>query len=113
MYRRASRPASSITGELGGNRARADRLVARSSHRNPLWCADSTLRRVSPIGGLWPCKKISREEAHDTRRQLAVLTSLALLSIAAPAAAQTFDDFPNRPIRIIVPQAAGSGVDLQ
>ena len=48
-----------------------------------------------------------------TRRQLAVLTSLALLSIAAPAAAQTFDDFPNRPIRIIVPQAAGSGVDLQ
>src|SRR5205823_6271659 len=48
-----------------------------------------------------------------TRRQLAVLTSLALLSIAAPAAAQTFDDFPNRPVRIIVPQAAGSGVDLQ
>src|SRR5438105_9948309 len=48
-----------------------------------------------------------------TRRQLAVLTSLALLSIAAPAAAQTFDDFPNRPIRIIVPQAAGSGIDLQ
>src|SRR5436853_941488 len=48
-----------------------------------------------------------------TRRQLAVLTSLALLSIGAPAAAQTFDDFPNRPIRIIVPQAAGSGVDLQ
>src|SRR5437867_3903987 len=48
-----------------------------------------------------------------TRRQLAVLTSLALLSIGAPAAAQTFGDFPNRPIRIIVPQAAGSGVDLQ
>src|SRR5438034_448292 len=45
-----------------------------------------------------------------TRRQLAVLTGLALLSIAAPAAAQTFDDFPNRPIRIIVPQAAASGI---
>jgi tripartite-type tricarboxylate transporter receptor subunit TctC len=27
--------------------------------------------------------------------------------------AQGADDFPNRPIRIIVPQAAGSGVDLQ
>ena len=27
--------------------------------------------------------------------------------------AQTADDFPNRPIRIIVPQAAGSGIDLQ
>ena len=26
---------------------------------------------------------------------------------------KTSDDFPNRPIRIIVPQAAGSGVDLQ
>src|SRR5205807_3781130 len=114
MYRRASRPASSITGELGCDRARADRLVARSSHRNPLWCADSTLRRVSPIGGAHGrAKKSAGRRRMPTRRQLAVLTSLALLSIAAPAAAQTFDDFPNRPIRIIVPQAAGSGVDLQ
>src|SRR5258706_6637177 len=48
-----------------------------------------------------------------TRTRLAVLTSLALLAMAAPGAAQTLDDFPNRPIRIIVPQAAGSGVDLQ
>ena len=29
------------------------------------------------------------------------------------AARRRADDFPNRPIRIIVPQAAGSGVDLQ
>jgi len=48
------------------------------------------------------------------RRSLfAALTSVAMLSVAAGAAAQTPDDFPNRPIRIIVPQAAGSGVDLQ
>src|SRR5262245_56755324 len=46
-----------------------------------------------------------------TRRALfAALTSLATF---AGAAAQTADDFPSRPIRIIVPQAAGSGVDLQ
>jgi len=44
---------------------------------------------------------------------LAALTSLAALSIAAGAAAQTPADYPSRPIRIIVPQAAGSGVDLQ
>ena len=44
---------------------------------------------------------------------LAVLTSAAVLSLAAPGAPQTGDDFPNRPVRIIVPQAAGSGVDLQ
>jgi len=43
----------------------------------------------------------------------AALAALAVLSAAAGAAAQTADDFPNRPIRIIVPQAAGSGVDLQ
>ena len=43
---------------------------------------------------------------------LSVLTSAALLAFAADAAAQTADDFPNRPIRIIVPQAAGSGIDL-
>src|SRR3989449_6112895 len=47
------------------------------------------------------------------RTLLAVLTSVAALSFAAGGAAQTFEDYPNRPIRIIVPQAAGSGVDLQ
>ena len=47
------------------------------------------------------------------RMLLAALTSVALLSAAVPGTAQTGDDFPNRPIRIIVPQAAGSGVDLQ
>jgi tripartite-type tricarboxylate transporter receptor subunit TctC len=41
---------------------------------------------------------------------LAALTSIAML---LGAAAQAQDDYPNRPIRIIVPQAAGSGVDLQ
>jgi tripartite-type tricarboxylate transporter receptor subunit TctC len=44
---------------------------------------------------------------------LVALASAALLALAGPGAAQTTDDFPNRPIRIIVPQAAGSGVDLQ
>ncbi len=44
---------------------------------------------------------------------LAALTGVAALAVAAGAAAQAPDDFPSRPIRIIVPQAAGSGVDLQ
>jgi tripartite-type tricarboxylate transporter receptor subunit TctC len=35
------------------------------------------------------------------------------LTVATGAVAQTADNFPNRPIRIIVPQAAGSGIDLQ
>src|SRR5919198_6299961 len=43
----------------------------------------------------------------------AAVTSAALLALVAPGAAQTADDYPNRPIRIIVPQAAGSGIDLQ
>jgi tripartite-type tricarboxylate transporter receptor subunit TctC len=46
------------------------------------------------------------------RTLFAALTSAAVLSVAG-AVAQTADDYPNRPIRIIVPQAAGSGVDLQ
>jgi tripartite-type tricarboxylate transporter receptor subunit TctC len=49
----------------------------------------------------------------NRRSLFAALTSVAMLSGTAGAAAQTPDDFPNRPIRIIVPQAAGSGVDLQ
>src|SRR6476646_5148881 len=47
------------------------------------------------------------------RLLLAALTGAAILSITAASRAQTADDYPNRPIRIIVPQAAGSGVDLQ
>jgi tripartite-type tricarboxylate transporter receptor subunit TctC len=44
---------------------------------------------------------------------LVVLASAAALSVVAGATAQTAGDYPNRPIRIIVPQAAGSGIDLQ
>jgi len=44
---------------------------------------------------------------------LAAVTSIVLLWGAAPSAGQAPSDYPNRPIRIIVPQAAGSGVDLQ
>jgi tripartite-type tricarboxylate transporter receptor subunit TctC len=43
---------------------------------------------------------------------LAALTSVAVFSVAASGAAQTAADYPNRPIRIIVPQAAGSGIDI-
>ena len=47
------------------------------------------------------------------RTLCAALASVAMLAVAADGRAQTGDDFPNRPICIIVPQAAGSGVDLQ
>ena len=42
----------------------------------------------------------------------AALAGVALL-LCNQAAAQAPNDYPNRPIRIIVPQAAGSGIDLQ
>jgi tripartite-type tricarboxylate transporter receptor subunit TctC len=43
---------------------------------------------------------------------LAIVTSAAALASFSSAAAQT-GDYPNHPIRVIVPQAAGSGIDLQ
>jgi tripartite-type tricarboxylate transporter receptor subunit TctC len=49
----------------------------------------------------------------NRRTLIAALTGVAACSLAAAAAAQTPDDYPNRPIRIIVTQAAGSGVDQQ
>ena len=49
----------------------------------------------------------------NRRTLLAALTGAVALAAATSAVAQTADNFPNRPIRIIVPQAAGSGVDLQ
>src|SRR5437660_10940895 len=48
----------------------------------------------------------------NRRVLLAALVCAAVPAITG-AAAQTADDYPNRPIRIIVPQAAGSGIDLQ
>jgi tripartite-type tricarboxylate transporter receptor subunit TctC len=56
-----------------------------------------------------------RDAKHLARCALifAALTGLAALVVAAAAPAQSSDDYPIRPIRIIVPQAAGSGVDLQ
>ena len=45
-------------------------------------------------------------------RKRLVLAALSL-AFAGPATAQSVADYPNRPIRIIVPQAAGSGIDLQ
>ena len=47
------------------------------------------------------------------RKGLAALLGATVLALASGAAAQAPADFPSRPIRIIVPQAAGSGVDLQ
>jgi tripartite-type tricarboxylate transporter receptor subunit TctC len=46
------------------------------------------------------------------RTLLFVLTSIVAVTLAGPAPAQPADGYPNRPIRIIVPQAAGSGIDI-
>ena len=42
-----------------------------------------------------------------------VLATIAMLwAIPAPAQGKPAGDFPNRPVRIVIPQAAGSGVDI-
>ncbi len=46
----------------------------------------------------------------NRRTLLAALTTVPMLAAVVPGAAQS--DYPNRPIRIIVPQAAGSGIDI-
>jgi tripartite-type tricarboxylate transporter receptor subunit TctC len=57
-------------------------------------------------------KQIGRS-ANERHKSLAALTCVAALAVAAGVAAQTLGDYPNRPIRIIVTQAAGSGMDIQ
>lgn len=47
----------------------------------------------------------------DSIRILAIGSALAL-STSVWAQSRTAQDYPNRPVRMIVPQAAGSGVDL-
>jgi tripartite-type tricarboxylate transporter receptor subunit TctC len=47
----------------------------------------------------------------DRRAFLAASAGAALAPVAARA--ETAEQFPSRPVRIIVPQAAGSGIDLQ
>ncbi|HUI94917.1 MAG TPA: tripartite tricarboxylate transporter substrate binding protein [Xanthobacteraceae bacterium] len=43
---------------------------------------------------------------------LATVAALAVMS-ALMGAARAADEFPNRPVRIVVPQATGAGIDLQ
>jgi tripartite-type tricarboxylate transporter receptor subunit TctC len=40
----------------------------------------------------------------------AMLSAMAMIATAAPAVAQ--DEYPNRPVKLIAPQAPGGGVDL-
>jgi tripartite-type tricarboxylate transporter receptor subunit TctC len=49
----------------------------------------------------------------NRRTLLTALASAVSLPAVTRTSAQPADNFPNRPIRIIVPQAAGSGIDLQ
>jgi tripartite-type tricarboxylate transporter receptor subunit TctC len=60
----------------------------------------------------WHDKKYGRSHMIDRRQFLAASAGAAVLPMAA-SAAETADQYPTRPIRIVVPQAAGSGVDLQ
>ncbi len=45
-------------------------------------------------------------------KNVASAYALTLLCVSLPGNAQTARDYPSHPVRIIVPQAAGSGVDL-
>ena len=51
----------------------------------------------------------ARHGKHVLRR-LALLTAVAIIPMVGPANAQ--DTYPNRPVKIIAPQAPGGGVDL-
>src|SRR5438105_2186121 len=46
------------------------------------------------------------------RMGFALRVAALVFALAAPAAAQSNADYPNRPIRIVVSVAAGGGVDL-
>ena len=52
----------------------------------------------------------ARHGKHNVLRRLAVLSTIAMLPMAGLAGAQ--DSYPNRPVKIIAPQAPGGGVDL-
>lgn len=49
----------------------------------------------------------------NRRTWLVALTGITVLNSVSATMAQPAGDYPHRPIKIIVPQAAGSGIDLQ
>ena len=59
------------------------------------------------LGGPDRDGSISRKRRAGT---LAFLSTIAIIATSAPAIAQ--DNYPNRPVKLIAPQAPGGGVDL-
>lgn len=58
-------------------------------------------------------KSVSREDVmNETRRRFMKLAGAATLLPAAPQIARTQGAYPNRPVRVIVGQAAGSASDI-
>ncbi len=49
--------------------------------------------------------------SHDAQRRQLLLAATATLALAGTARAQTASDFPNKPIRIVVPYSPGTGSD--
>src|SRR5262245_29701942 len=97
-----------------GEAERAARLVPcpppGTSPAIPMWCAICTI--MSRAGGLDPSERAceSRRQGgsfmHCIRTFAAAVFSLALAGVAHA------QDWPNRPITLVVPFAAGGGVDV-
>lgn len=57
-------------------------------------------------------QKTHREESTDTRHQLLALATTMALALAISVSAFAADDYPNKPIKLIVTAAAGSPNDV-
>src|SRR3979490_2831089 len=67
--------------------------------------------RSSPLAG-----KENREEPpmkKHTHHATLICALTCVAALAVGVAAQALEDYPNRPVRIVVTQAAGSGMDIQ
>ena len=57
-------------------------------------------------------KKRSGQDKHMKTRRITVVIGAWLVFLAAPVAASAQENFPNRPVRIVVPYSPGSVTDV-
>src|SRR5690349_2298528 len=108
---RSSRPTSSRRASRSPARQRTSYFQSSSSGGSGATFGILSLRRIQPNRNMPPIPATTRRRKMASHKVLVVTALVLLMSSAAPVV-RAQDDYPNRPLRIIVGFTPGGGPDI-